>query len=120
MCRAAAVFSTKDMELWMLGMHACNDANVYNKQTTACMYENVCSYLLYVHLHFSVYQMRDETWLARIGLHFPITCTSFKSDNLSQLNLSEFVTPCFIRGIVVDYSLVDTLHVLGFVLLTFF
>ena len=60
-------------------MHACNDANVYNKHRSAYMYENVCAYLLYAHLHFGVYQMRDETWLARIGLHFPITCTSFKS-----------------------------------------
>ena len=42
-----------------------------------------------------------------------------KWSSLPQLNLSEFVTPCFIRGIVVDYSLVDTLQVLGFVLLTF-
>ena len=43
-----------------------------------------------------------------------------KWPRLSQLNLSEFVTPFFIRDIVVDYSLVDTASFFVFALLTFF
>ena len=80
MYRAAAVFSTEDMELWM---HAFNDANVYNKHTTAFMYENVCSYFcMYTCTSVFIKCEMRYGWLA-LGCIFP-----------SHVRLSKVAAPC--------------------------
>ena len=78
LCACLAVRQTcSRLNIWNYGCsaHACNDANATNIR----VHVRNCVCIPFVHKHFGVYQVRDETWLVNTGLHFHFTSTSFKS-----------------------------------------
>ena len=70
MCRAAAVFSTEDMELWMLCMHAMMQMCTTNKRLHACTKMFVHTFCMYTCTSVFIKCEMRHGWLA-LGCIFP-------------------------------------------------